>query len=374
MNGKGSQIKRGMSALHITKRVVEVIVNVVFLTIWGVAMLNPHLSPRISQIPAFLSLGFPVILLLFTLMWLGYLVRRCWCYFGLYTIVGLLSSGFIFTYFPIHFGKGLKPKHDLRIMTFNVAAFGIRGEDGEITPDDVILSYDADIVCLQEGSIYFNREKDMQYLKALFGKKYTYIKNHPALRLTLLSNYPIIYAEEVKYPSQTNGTWMYLLQMPDDETILIVNNHMESYSLAASEKDKFREYLKDFSLENLPGQTLEVKHRLGPMLNKRAYAAERVCEQLRRYKEEYNPTYTVVLGDFNDIPMSYTYMKLRDGRRDAYAECGLGLGISFNERLMPFRIDHMFYEGKLKAIGCDIPRDRKVSDHNPLIVDFSFVK
>lgn len=40
---------------------------------------------------------------------------------------------------------------------------------------------------------------------------------------------------------------MYLLQMPDDETILIVNNHMESYSLAASEKDKFREYLKDFS-------------------------------------------------------------------------------------------------------------------------------
>lgn len=47
------------------------------------------------------------------------------------------------------------------------------------------------------------------------------------------------------------------------------------------------------------------------MLNKRAYAAERVCEQLRRYKEEYNPTYTVVLGDFNDIPMSYTYMKLR---------------------------------------------------------------
>lgn len=364
------KIKKKRGVIHITGSVLEAVINLVFLAVWGVTMMNPHLSPRISQVPAFLSLGFPLILGVFVLMWLGYLARRRWKYFTLYTVVGLLSSGFILAYIPIHFGKGLTDSRDLRIMTYNSAGFGMGGDERHPGPAELILSYDADIVCLQEGSAYFNGRKDMKYLKELFGKKYTHIHNHPELRLTLLTNYPILHQEEVKYPSRTNGTWMYLLRMSDDETILVVNNHMESYSLATQEKDKFRDYIKDLSIENLPEQTLEVKRRLGPPLNKRAYAAERVREQVRKYKEQYHPTYVVVLGDLNDIPMSYTYTKLRDKRRDAYAECGLGLGVSFNEPLMPFRIDHMFYEGDMRAIGCAIPRNKMASDHNPLIVDF----
>lgn len=71
--------------------------------------------------------------------------------------------------------------------------------------------------------------------------------------------------------------------------------------------------------------------------------------------------------------MSYTYQQLKNGMNDAYAETGLVLGI-YNERLMPFRIDHLFYQGNLKAIGSSIPKYKSHGDHNPLIVDFRWDK
>lgn len=359
--------------LRITKHIIEAILNLIFLVIWVIAMMTPYISPLKSQIPAFLNIAFAVILLIFVLVWVVYLVSRRWRYFFLYTIVAVASSGFLGVYFPIHFGKGLTNDRDLRVMTYNVAGFGFAmDDDGHTQAEKLIRAKDADIVCLQEGGLYFNYQMDYDFFKKAFGDKYKYINIQPELRLTILSKYPILHSEEVKYPSQTNGTRMYILSLAGERTLLLVNNHMESYSLAKQEKDKFREYLKDFSVKNLPKQMLEVKRRLGPMLNKRAYAARCVKEQVQKYKEEYHPTFTIVLGDFNDTPMSYTYRQLRDGRHDAYAECGLGLGVSFNEHLMPFRIDHLFYEGDLKAIGCDIPTNKMASDHNPLIVDFEY--
>ena len=44
---------------------------------------------------------------------------------------------------------------------------------------------------------------------------------------------------------------------------------------------------------------------------------------------ENSPYEAIVTGDFNDTPMSYTYYRLRRGRRDSFVEAGKGFGATY---------------------------------------------
>ena len=54
-----------------------------------------------------------------------------------------------------------------------------------------------------------------------------------------------------------------------------------------------------------------------------------------------SPFPQVICGDFNDVPNSYTYFKMRGERRDAFLEKGIGLGKTYTSnysallRLLP---------------------------------------
>lgn len=361
---------KGLNFLRVTTQVIELIPNLVFLLIYLVAMLAPCIAPTKTQIPAFLNLAFGGILLVLIALWLFYLLRRKWIYFGVYTAVILLSWSYVFSYFPINFGKGLDDDdHDLRVMTYNVRSFLGRTKDGKPLVPDLIREYDADIVALQEASFYPDLISASQKIKKLL-VNYPYV--HVYRSQAFASKYPIKEKEEIEYKSYGNGSYAYLVEVPEGRLVLVVNNHMESYSLNEKEREEYKEYLRDLRLKVLPKQFMAVKKRLGPSLNQRAFAAQRVNDELRALQEKYKPDLTIVLGDLNDTPMSYTYKQLRSGMRDAYAETGLGLGVSYNDRWMPFRIDHLFYEGKAKAVGSTLPKYKDHSDHNPLIVDFNW--
>lgn len=369
---KGHSIKRKakqFSILRTTMGVVELIPNLLFWAIYAGAMLSPFISPTKTQIPAFLNLGFVLILAVLAFLWLFYLIRRKWGYFLVYTGVVFLSWGYIFSYFPINLGHNLNKVHDLRVMTYNVEGFIERGMGDKPLVPALIREYGADIVALQEANYYPDNAPQTQKIKRLL-KDYPYV--HVYRSQSFASKFPIKAKEKIRYESYGNGSHAYLLEAPNGKKILVVNNHMESYSLVESEREEYKGYLRDLRLKDLPKQFMAVKRRLGPNLNQRAFAAECVHAELKDLQEKYQPDLTIVLGDLNDTPKSYTYHQLRSGMRDAYAETGLGLGVSFNDRWMPFRIDHLFYEGEAKAIGSKIPKYKEYSDHNPLIVDFNW--
>lgn len=365
--------KKQYTPIGLTARMIELGLNILLLLLYGTALISPYVSPMVTQVPAFLNLAFAVILVLLLVVWIAYLIIKRWKYFALYSFVLLLSSGYILTYIPIHFGKGLKTERDLRVMTYNVRGFLSENENKERLAALLINESDADIVAIQECNVYPDRKGNNRRLKALT-KKYPFRHVYPGKTLAVISKYPILYTEAIEYPSVSNGSYAYLIELPDDKKLLLVNNHMESYSLHFNEKERYKDYLREFSLKQLPQQALEIKRRLGPQLNQRAYAAERVQVEVRKLIEKYEPDCTIVLGDLNDTPMSYTYWQLRNGMKDAYARTGLGLGVSFNDKYLPFRIDHIFYEGGLKAIGGKIPSYPEHSDHNPLIADFKIIK
>lgn len=356
--------KRGVWGVFLSGvGLLEGICNALFALLYLLALLAPVVSPRVTQVPALLNLSFIGLLLALFLLFCFYLLRRKWWYVLGYFALFLLSSGYIFTYIPVHFGKGLNALRDLRVMSYNVSSFAFTDKQGTPLALHEIQMRDADIVALQEAP-------SLKYLKHTLGKQYSYVYAERHKSPALLSKYPILWSKEIEYPTFANGSTAHWIELPRGKHLLLVNNHMESYAIKAAEIEQYKRYLTEFKLTELPKQLLVVKNRLGPKLNQRAVAAEVVRKAVQDYARELQPDAIIVLGDLNDTPMSYTYAQLSAGRRDAFAETGLGLGVSFNARMMKFRIDHLFYSGSLDALGSSIPPRVRYSDHNPLIVDF----
>lgn len=370
---KSSRILR--QTISRTGTAIVWIVYFAFLVLYTGALVAPIIPPTSTQIPSFLNLAFGLLLIAAFVLLFGLLLYRQWILLVAHLLVLLLSWGYIRSYCPVNIGSSLSDVHDLRVMTYNVMEF--RGRDtvnNRVLAVDMIRAYRPDLVCLQEGRLSEDEKENLRLLKRLLGEEYPHIHSVAQRGLVVLSKYPIVHDESISYDSYRNGSHIYLLKLPNDRKVLLVNNHMESYSLGGGEKKRFKDYIRTPSIKDLPAQFMEVKRRLGPMLNQRSGAARKVKKDTDRAESEYHPSATIVLGDLNDTPMSYTYSQLRSGRRDAYMDTGLGIGVSYNEPPLAFRIDHMFYSGRLKAVGSKIPKARSYSDHNPLIVDFVYDK
>lgn len=98
---------------------------------------------------------------------------------------------------------------------------------------------------------------------------------------------------------------------------------------------------------------------------------EAVCNIKRTVQESSLPM--IVMGDMNDFNASAPMDSLKDaGMKNAWWEGGLGYGATYHEGWLRLRIDHIYYNDKLKLEGVKVV-NTDLSDHNILIADFSIV-
>ena len=80
----------------------------------------------------------------------------------------------------------------------------------------------------------------------------------------------------------------------------------------------------------------------------------------------------IVMGDMNDFNHSAPMDSLRDaGMKNAWWEVGFGYGATYREGWLRLRIDHIYYNDKLKLKGVKVV-ETDLSDHNILVADFEF--
>ena len=78
-----------------------------------------------------------------------------------------------------------------------------------------------------------------------------------------------------------------------------------------------------------------------------------------------SPYPVIVMGDFNDTPVSYAYRRIRKGLYDAFRESGRGFGNTYAGELPSFRIDFIMYSDPYRSH--DFKRTKmKSSDHYPI--------
>ena len=81
---------------------------------------------------------------------------------------------------------------------------------------------------------------------------------------------------------------------------------------------------------------------------------------------------TIVCGDLNDLPSSYSYFNMKGNLNDAFLERGKGIGPTYNGKISFLRIDYMFFGNQLRLKAFEkyqVP----YSDHFPLMGKFDLL-
>ncbi|MBO4966440.1 MAG: endonuclease/exonuclease/phosphatase family protein [Muribaculaceae bacterium] len=355
-------------------RICAIIASVIVFLLNIASAFGGHISPSFSSIPSILTLALPYFTLLTLITAVAWAIVRNWpmTIAGAATILICISP--ILNIFPL--GHKYKPSPSdhpvFTLMTHNI----LHGDDIEETDSTInrsfefILDRNPDIVILQELYNFSKNEikvlpKEMR--DSIFAR-YPYRVTDGYNDLCLLSRYPARLYKIEGYPYGSSYFFeCYRLNILGKK-LTVVNVHLASYHLSEKERavvddSKSVKTVKS-SLSTFKNSTLS---KLKKSFVERDQHADEI---LKIIKDIRGPL--ILCGDFNDVPASWAYNKIRSaGLRDAYQETCFGYTSTYNLHHFYFHIDQILYRGDLKAL--DVQRGNvRSSDHYPLIATFAF--
>jgi endonuclease/exonuclease/phosphatase family metal-dependent hydrolase len=330
------------------------------LNIWLIiftllSYITPFVSPDDMSFLIFMGLAYPWFLLfnlIFIMMWA--LSRMpYWWYSAVCILLGYyyLTSVFGFNFFP------KKPTGiSLKIMTYNVGA----APSNYLTKfNDFIKNENADVICFQEFGGDMNHFKNLKE-SVINLNKYTHFARLAANNTAIFSKYPILQQGFVPFenPNGANGCSFSDIQVNTTKTIRAYSVHLQSNEVSGladylSEKAEFNRkstWSKAFTMLKLVRRTSK----------KRAKQAEAIS------KHTASSPYPVILcGDFNDIPVSYTYRTMANNLKDAFRLGGKGFSSTYNGNIPALKIDNILVDKRISVFDCTIGKVR-YSDHYPM--------
>lgn len=260
----------------------------------------------------------------------------------------------------------------LSVLSYNVHMFSYNktGDAKKSSSSKNLIQWlkenPSDIKCFQE--FYQDPTTPSRNTIKQLGKEtgyhhfYQVIQGNPkssTFGMAIFSRYPIVNEGFVLDSKSTNGIIFADIKVEKD-TIRIYNAHLESMNIPSAE-------LKDFEgIKENYRQTLR-KLKRGQVT--RASQLEILMEHM-----ENSPYANILVGDFNDVPYSYTYFTLRNIMDNGFEKAGKGFGFTYNKVLFFLRIDNIFYDGVLDILDFKTHSEVDYSDHYPVSAVFSLEK
>lgn len=346
---------------------------VVFSLIFSGALLisysAAYINPGSIGFPAFFGLAYPYLLfanLLFVVYWI---FRRKWS-FLLPLIVILIGYSRLGGFMQLSKGEteitaDLQP---INILSYNVRSFDrYQWTKDPNTPNNIIKlinSQEPDVVCLQD---YRSTVKGFLLLPNLMkelGMKYVFYSNKRN-GVAIFSNYKIINKGIIPFGKEYLCKAIYADLQVRGRVLRIYNLHLESNRFVG----KNYKFIKKVEYQGNEEDLKEIKDifsRLSQAFVRRAQQAVQIKKHIKQ-----SPHQTIVCGDFNDTPNSYTYHSLAKDLSDAFVEKGRGISITYSGDFPSFRIDYLLYSKGIVCTKYDRIRKR-YSDHYPICGSFVF--
>ncbi len=264
----------------------------------------------------------------------------------------------------------------LRIMTWNVHGMGIFDKPVNKERDEKIMEFiekeSPDILCMPEFyTVYNNAMKpySSNILQRCGYKEFRFKDDNSLgakiyLGTAIFSKYPLRSFTDIPLHK-----YVYLLQcdvrLPSGQVVRTYFSHLQSFLLSNGEKT-YLEEVKHRNKEIEMSKSKTLVRRFGEAYVKRAVQADSAAGIIAQ-----SPYPVILCGDFNDLPGSYTYTRMKGNLADAFTQKGSGFGRTFNLFSPTLRIDYIFYDPKVLSITRYRSPHTSLSDHNPVIVDFT---
>lgn len=339
------------------------------LSLWASAF-SAYVSPTQFKWSGIFGLAFPlvlggtVVMLLFSLL---FAPRRSWI-----TLLGLASCfGSIRSYIPFNpFRAAVTPDSThLRVVSYNTHGFTSEDDKDYHQLTTYLRDLHAQVICIQEGppSPALNDTLRARFQGSLT-PHYAYDCRNSS-SIGIVSAYPVVKQEQISRV-EGNGIFAFWLLPAVGDTLLVVNCHLRSNMLTPDDRTQYQTMVKepDTQTEDLMVNTSQ---RLASKIAASSKVRAEMADTLARFLQRHATTPTIVCGDFNDTPISYSrYRIVRTGLTDAFRTAGMGAGRSFNRDAIYVRIDHMFCSKHFSTLTSRIDDAADFSDHYPIISTF----
>jgi endonuclease/exonuclease/phosphatase family metal-dependent hydrolase len=335
-----------------------------------IAYIAPHVSPEEFWLPAFWGLAYPYLLLanvIFTVYWM---LRRRWS-FLIPLIAILIGYGHLQDFIQIkRSNTEANESASIKIMTYNVRSFDkYEWSKDKKTPDkmlELLKQNQADVYCFQE---FHNTRKgllSLYNLKKATGCKYLFI-GRKANGVAFFSKYPIVKKGEINFAKDNWCNAIYADIKKNGKIVRVYNLHLESNRLGGRNYAFINK--KEFKADEQELEEIkDISFRLQHAFIRRAKQAEIIRGHIDK-----SPHPTIVCGDFNDTPHSYTYRKIKNDFTDCFREQGIGIGTTYSGDFPSFRIDFVLHDEQTVCYNYKRIK-KKYSDHFPVFTELNFVE
>lgn len=351
---------------------IVMIINILLIGLLITSAYGWYINPASYPIAACLGFIFPFLFIINVCFIFFWLIIRKYRFAIVPTIAMLLCVYQAWTTLPLNRHTNHIPEGSIKVLSYNIMAFNRDSKEAKKN-GNVILRYlrdsKADIICLQEYSTEKNKKQFSQKDIEETLKDYPYhVTNSIGSSKTnkniiaCYSKYPILSSQSIEYRSDSNGSAVYELKIGND-TVTVINNHLESNKLESEDKDMYVEILKHpESSDKVKSGVRQLMRKLTKAAAIRSPQALSVAKVIAQSKNKH----VIVCGDFNDIPLSYTHRMIGSGLTDAFSQSGRGLGISFNKSKLFVRIDNILCSKNFQSYNCTVDSSIKESDHYPI--------
>lgn len=365
----------------ITKRVF-IIINLVVVSAFLLACCNAFLNPMHWWFVSLLGLAFPFLLalvILFGIFWLIFRSRWAWLslaclllgYFNIRALIGF------------NYGKDFnktKPANALRVLSWNVTWFDEQTKIDKTRKTwrkqmlEFITKTNADVMCFQEyvepntPKLPYNNREDITklgYPYSMTVSDYVGWKGKFQSGIAIFSKYPIFDSVRYVYPGPKNFRAGESLIGVDinfkGRKIRVYTTHLQSVLFQKNDYESI-ERIKS-GADSMLEASATIVHKLAMGYKFRGQQANIVRKQV-----DASPYPEILCGDFNDIPNSYTYFKIKGDRKDAFREAGKSIGRTFPNVAPTLRIDYIMTDKRfdiLQYYRYFVP----YSEHYPIVAD-----
>ncbi len=342
---------------------------VILLTL--LAYIAPYISPAQMSFLMFIGVAFPWLLIL-NFLFVGIWALSRYHYWWYSAAVIVVGWSHLTSIFGVHFGQaqslnieGEKKSVGLRVMSYNVHALvtpcAKNTAMARLELSHFLEKQNADVICFQEYLYQWGENSDAQILDDIpFLKIYPYSIRIKGNDLAIFSRFPILNSGILLKRDDSNGcTYADISVRGQNIRFYSLQLRSNIVSDIADNLAKRKDIIDDDSWLNV-GRMLTRFRRYGII---RAKDSEIVKKHIKE-----SPYPVILCGDFNDIPVSYSYKTLSDGFIDAFQETGRGIGTTYAGHIPALRIDYILIDPRFKPLNCFIFRVHH-SDHYPVVSD-----
>jgi endonuclease/exonuclease/phosphatase family metal-dependent hydrolase len=357
--------------------------NIICCILFLLASLSVFISPVQWPPLGFLSIGVPyvaAVLLLYILFWL--IAKPYLAILSAVTLlIGWKQLVVIIAWHPSKTFTEQRNDTAIRVLSWNVRGmYGISSSSytqhrnrNEIA--SLVNKLDADIVCLQEFSNLINKKDANADNIGLFTKKSPYYffsedfkskSGNYAAGTIIFSKHKIIRSGKIKYSGRNAESLIYADIIKAGDTIRIFSTHLQSFDFNKED------YINIEKIKDTDAEVLEASESIYTKM-KNAFSKRSKQAELVKTESEKSPCASVICGDFNDVPNSYTYFHIRGDRQDAFLKSSFGIGRSYSALAPTLRIDYILPDANFTVNQFEMV-DEGLSDHHLLLTDLSIKK